>query len=188
MHLSDELLNEYLDADLTADARADIDRHLAGCPDCASRLEALRVLFGEIESLPETALSRDLAAPVMRVLRQAQDDTLTVPRWLRLTTVLEAAGALAALVLAAPLVGDVLASSAPRWALPSWTKIAVQLQGQWTLLWLSIPKFALPAIPRPSLDISGVALASVACVLLIFWLAGNGLLLRRSMQPAGQDR
>ena len=64
MHLTDEQLNEYLDNEIVD--RAQVELHLFACDDCAARLTALRALFDEIESLPELALSRDIAAPVTR--------------------------------------------------------------------------------------------------------------------------
>ena len=66
MHLTEEELNEYLDNEIQDRARAEL--HLSSCDECAARLATLQALFTEIESLPELALTRDLAAPVMRTV------------------------------------------------------------------------------------------------------------------------
>ena len=65
-HISDVQLNEYLDNEIPD--RAQIELHLKSCEDCTARLTALLRLFDEVESLPELALSRDLAAHFTRAL------------------------------------------------------------------------------------------------------------------------
>ena len=42
MHLKDDLLRAYLDHELPDQPSADMKAHLAGCEDCAARLEAIR--------------------------------------------------------------------------------------------------------------------------------------------------
>lgn len=41
-NVQDRLLTDYLDRELDETERTGIDRHLAGCPDCAEFLEAVR--------------------------------------------------------------------------------------------------------------------------------------------------
>ena len=60
MHLTNEQLNEYLDNEIPN--RAEIKTHLDSCNECAARLSTLQALFMDLDSLPELALSRDLAA------------------------------------------------------------------------------------------------------------------------------
>jgi len=70
-HLSDDVLNEYLDGALGADQRGAAGTHLAGCPACAARLAELRSLYVRLESMPDAPLARDLAPAVVRAVRQA---------------------------------------------------------------------------------------------------------------------
>src|SRR5690349_11666135 len=106
-HLSDELLNEYLDNALSD--RAAVQDHLAECADCAARLTALQTLFAEIESLPEVTLSRDLAAAVTLKVKGAS----LLPHWLTLTIVLQTVLALIAIVITAPFVIQFVSSFIP---------------------------------------------------------------------------
>lgn len=178
MHPSDELLNEFLDGALPPETRHATESHLAACTDCAARLTALRTLFTEIESLPEVDLSRSLAVSVTRALNRRA----ALPRWLRLTAMLEAAGAVAGLALAAPVLGEFVASLTPALRLPSWTELLLQLQVQWMTLLLSVPEFTPPAIPTLTLDVSSLALTVTALGAFLFWVIGNGLLLKRMMK------
>src|SRR5258706_1975955 len=115
-HLNDELLNEYLDN--ASSHRASVEDHLAQCVDCAARLARLQALFAEMESLPEVTLSRDLAAAVMRRVGSIG----LLPRWLTLTVALQAALALIAILVAAPLVIQFASSSMPALQIPSLTQ------------------------------------------------------------------
>jgi anti-sigma factor RsiW len=180
MHLSDEHLNEYLDEALAPEVRGRADSHLAACPECAARLAGLRAVFARIESLPEAPLSRDLAPSVRRAL----DRRAALPRWLRLTAGLEAAGAVAALALAAPVLAEFADSLASTVRPPSWAELAAQLQGQWTVLLQSIPEFPVPELPVFPLEVSSVALTLTALGAFVFWVVGNGLLLKRMVRTS----
>lgn len=181
-HLSDEVLNEYLDAALSASALAMADAHLAGCGPCADRLEALRGLFATIETLPELTLERDLSAGVVA----AVGGRPVLPRPVRVGLLVQGLAAFVLLVMAWPALGEALARaglSAP--AAPAMPTID-QLAGWFALSWSgwaqSLARFSNPALfpvsLSPGLDPPafwlGLTLAS-ACLL---WLVGNGVLLR----------
>ncbi len=68
-HLSDDLLNDYLDGLLEAGQIPVFQAHLAGCEICSGRLAALQVLFEQISTLPEEALRVDLAPGVLAALQ-----------------------------------------------------------------------------------------------------------------------
>ncbi|MGK7312294.1 MAG: anti-sigma factor family protein [Candidatus Longimicrobiales bacterium M2_2A_002] len=53
-------LSDYLDGELTATARAEVDAHLADCPECADTLEELRTVVHEAGRLPELPPAHDL--------------------------------------------------------------------------------------------------------------------------------
>lgn len=56
----DDMLSAYLDSELDGRRKADVEVHLAGCPECASLLEAMRDARDALASLPELEPSPDL--------------------------------------------------------------------------------------------------------------------------------
>ncbi|MBC7878918.1 MAG: hypothetical protein H7Y59_17230 [Anaerolineales bacterium] len=172
MHLTDNQLNEYLDE--ATNERAQIESHLSSCDECAARLSTLQSLFVEIESLPEQALTRNLAAPF--TLRPSLP-VPQLPTFLTLTVILQAAIALIVLIIAAPFVIQLI----PAIEMPSLPNIFSQLQSQWTS-WLDIlSTFQVPSIPEiPILEMS--SLAFVLAGVSVLWILGNGLLLRNQMK------
>ena len=173
MHIADEQLNEYLDNEIQD--HASIELHLSSCAECAARLSTLQALFAQIESLPELELTRSIAArfaPNPRLPAQ-------LPRWLTLTAILQAALALVAIILAAPMVMDLL----PAIQTPSLTGIFVQIQSQWTA-WLGIlSTFQVPSVPEiPVFEFSSLILALILVGVSMLWLIGNGLLLRNQIK------
>lgn len=169
MHLTEDQLNEYLDYE-TAD-RAEIETHLDSCGECAARLAALQALFIELDSLPEVALTRNIAARFI----PDRSRTPQLPGWLTLTASLQAALALTALAAAIPFVSAML----PRIEPPSFTTALFELQSLWTSWLDGLSTFQFPAIqplPLPVMEMSTLLL--VLAVVSIFWIFGNGLLLR----------
>ena len=173
MHLTDDQLNEYLDEATTE--RAQLEAHLSSCDECAARLSTLQNLFIELDSLPELALTRNLAAPfTLRPSLPAQ-----LPKFLTLTAFLQAAVALAALIIAIPFVSALLPQIEP----PSFTNLFFQIQSQWTAWLDQLSTFYLPTfqpINLPTLEMSSLlfTLAGVS----VLWILGNGLLLRNQMK------
>ena len=173
MHLTEEQLNEYLDEASTE--RVQIEAHLSSCDECAARLSTLQNLFTELDSLPELALTKSLAAPfTLRPSLPAQ-----LPKFLTLTAILQAAFALTAFVIAVPFIANLL----PAIELPSFTKLFFQIQTQWTV-WLdqlstfNLPTFQLVNLPTFEMSSLLLTLAGVS----ILWIFGNGLLLRNQMK------
>ncbi|MBI3241993.1 MAG: zf-HC2 domain-containing protein, partial [Chloroflexi bacterium] len=102
-HLDDIAFNEYLDSALDPARHAEVEAHLAACPDCAARLAGLRALFAALESLPDVPLERDLSSSVVTALRKSRGMSDSA-KALRLRPTLRfafAAQALAALILLA---------------------------------------------------------------------------------------
>ena len=173
MHLTDEQLNEYLDEATTE--RVQIEAHLFSCDECAARLFTLQNLFTELDSLPELELTRELAAPfTLRPSLPAQ-----LPKFLTLTAFLQAAVALAALIIAIPFVSALLPQIEP----PSFTKLFFQIQSQWTVWLDQLSTFNLPTfqpINLPTLEMSSLLLTLAG--VFVLWILGNGLLLRNQMK------
>jgi len=74
----EELLSAYLEAGLDGSRAADVDRHLASCPDCGLLLEAMKDAREALGALPEVdpspALLRKLyAIPEKRRFRLVPD-------------------------------------------------------------------------------------------------------------------
>lgn len=169
-HLSDDTLNEYLDETLAPGLKAETDLHLAACKSCASRLLDLRVLFGELESLPELHLQVDLSAAIHA--RLVNGATLPRPvRWLALT---QSIVAIFAAVLAWPLIEAFLQLM----LLASPTDIFARA----TLLWLEItsgfhwPEFTFE-MPVLGLELTSSSLLIVMAGVFFLWVVVNGLLI-----------
>jgi anti-sigma factor RsiW len=62
----DELLSAYLDGELSADERAEVERRLAADPDSRQLLDELRALGTGLRSLPQARLDDDFVSQVMR--------------------------------------------------------------------------------------------------------------------------
>src|SRR5437867_695761 len=106
-HLEDTLLNEYLDEALEPSARTEVETHLAHCADCASRLMELRMLFADLESLPDLRLARDLAPGVLAAARRrSRPEPLAASHVLSLIFVLQTVASISLLGLALPLVAQ----------------------------------------------------------------------------------
>ena len=171
MHLTDEQLNEYLDNASTE--RAFIETHLDSCDECAARLSTLQTLFADLDSLPEVALSRDLAAR----FRPRPSLAPQLPRWLTLTASLQAAAALVALIVAIPFFSIML----PKVETPSFTTWFFEIQSLWTSWLDALSNYQLPITQVPNLATYPVELSTLfiaLAIVSIFWIFGNGLLLR----------
>ena len=171
MHLTNEQLNEFLDNESAN--RAEIETHLDSCDECAARLSTLQALFMDLDSLPEVALTTDLAAR----FKPRPSLAPQLPPWLTLTATLQAAAALVALIVAIPFFSIMI----PQIETPSFTTWFFELQSLWTS-WLdtlstfNLPTFQPANIPTLEMSTLFIALAIVS----IFWIFGNGLLLRNN--------
>ena len=178
MHLTDEQLNEYLDNASTE--RAFIETHLDSCDECAARLSTLQALFVDLDSLPEVALSRDLSAASLwdaARFRPRPSLPAQLPRWLTLTASLQAAAALVALIVAIPFFSIML----PQVKMPSFTTWLFEIQSIWTSWLDQLSNFNLPTFQPsnlPTLELSTLFIA--LAIVSIFWIFGNGLLLRNN--------
>lgn len=177
-HLSDETINETLDQSLTPDQCAEVEAHLAACPECAARLNKMRILFSDLGSLPELDLAVDLAPVIIARLEQ----NASLPRPIRWLTLVQLTSALIAAILIWPLA-EVFVSTL---SLSSLSETVAQLTLSWLKVStdLQIPTLAFE-IPPLGLDLTSTTLTLVIVSVSLLWLAGNGLLLiprsRRSL-------
>jgi anti-sigma factor RsiW len=194
MHLDEVTLNEYLDSALAPEQRTAVESHLAQCPDCTTRLNGLRALFAELETLPEASPRRDLSPAVITVLRRRLPQSPVAAPALRAVFTAQALIALVLLGLALPTIMRAtewavvtqLAGQAEADIAGTLTGITSELQA----LQISLQRFMAASLefvrqpPLPSLPMLNVGLCLAAVSLL--WLVVNGLLLLR--QPSSLSR
>ena len=173
-HLSDEILNEYLDDALPPDARAEVESHLRDCADCELRFDQLADLFFELSALPEADLTRDLSADVVRTLTPQP-----LPRLLKWTALLQVAATLTALVASLPLLQTMFAMDIPAIALPSLLDLTLRFDQTVTEMQTLFTQYQWQ-MPRLSFEISSLYITVAVFSVTLLWLVGNGLLLRKS--------
>jgi hypothetical protein len=177
MHLTDEQLNEYLDRE-TGD-RAQMESHLSVCADCADRLSEMKVLFSEIESLPELAISPGFGARFM----PSRSDPAPLPRSLTLTMIVQAALAAVGIVIAAPFVRQFISSYSAGPSTLSFIEIFLQIQNAWAAWLDTLSSFSFPNLPEIQLvNVSSLVVVLAVIGVSLLWLIGNGLLLRNQMK------
>jgi anti-sigma factor RsiW len=186
-HLSDEILNEWLDEAVEPPARAAVEAHLAGCQDCAARLDTLRSLFVRLDTLPDLPLERDLSASVVMAIRGRASAAKREARAPWLAGLIFGGQAVAAVLLLAfawPVASAFAAQLPLPLAAPSLSTIIGEFGGLFAALrtlisnpltilgtvhyWLSA---VLPAWFHP-LE-AGLVVAAAAGI----WLVGNALVL-----------
>ncbi|MCG2783903.1 MAG: zf-HC2 domain-containing protein [Anaerolineae bacterium] len=169
-HLSDETLNEILDHALAPSQRAGVESHLAACPECAARLDELRALFAELDSLPDLALNVDFAPAILARVRQ----NAPIPRPVRWLTLAQSIGAIIAGILAWPLVETILQPL----KLPSLAEVLAGAASFWLQVTadLRLPDLTFQT-PTLGLDLTSTSVTIAIVSVSVLWLAANGLLL-----------
>ena len=76
----DNLLESFVDGELTLDLSQDVRDHVAACPECRVKLELARYIADELHSLPRRACPDTF---VQNVLAQVQPKRKTIRGWLR---------------------------------------------------------------------------------------------------------
>ena len=66
-----ERITEYLEGAMAPAARAEVDRHLAGCEGCTAYLEQYRTTIRISGILPEERITAEARAALLRVFRGA---------------------------------------------------------------------------------------------------------------------
>jgi len=177
MHLTDEQLNEYLDNETME--RVLIEAHLSSCGECVARLTALQALFDEIESLPELELTHSLAARFTLTSKLLPQ----LPRWLTLTTILQAVFAVITIIFFAPYVASSIEPYSQLFALPTLTDVWLDLQLGFTAWIQSLGSVSLPELPANVFtlppEITPGILALSLTGMFVIWVLGNWWLLHR---------
>lgn len=98
---AEELFSAYIDHRATADEQTFVERHVALCADCRTKLDATRAMVAALHRLPAVKAPRSFVLP-REMERQARPSILTWYPALRLATVV----AMVALMIV--FVGDML--------------------------------------------------------------------------------
>ncbi|MBN2980456.1 anti-sigma factor [Cohnella algarum] len=83
-------MHEYLDGDLPAEQRHQLKLHLSGCSACAQRFQSMQHTDALLRSMPEEAVSRDLAYRIMKSLPKKRS-SIAWTTWVRRHPALSAA-------------------------------------------------------------------------------------------------
>ena len=187
-HLSDELLNTYLDDMMDETARRNIEVHLAACEPCRAQLEEMETLFASLEELPDGPLSHDLTPGILaRLPKTAQIPAL----WRQPGFMVQALLTLVLLGLSFPMLST-LGQQITKWsngiALPALRfPVMPELIEQLTslLTWKFRIPFSLPALPSFPFSLDADVVLILAISAGVLWMIGNLSLLRT--RPEGQE-
>ncbi|MCL2645883.1 MAG: anti-sigma factor [Phycisphaerales bacterium] len=154
-HVSNRL-SAYLDGQLPSDLRAQVETHLAECPDCSRELTALRQTSAVLQQLPLTAPSPVLLERLHASIESAvRRPVIAMERFIGLLSGIAACLALVGCLLlmqphvTAPIVSTASVISSVPAAPAVWERDAVQLadesldntpetaMGQWMIASLS---------------------------------------------------
>ena len=161
-HLSESLLNEFVDNELTQETRVAVEAHVAECPECRVRVDELRGLFMELKQLADEVPARDLSTLAL---------TSRPGLWLRLVLAVQAGLALGVLITIFRY---------------TWGFIATLLGGLHVgeglsrpiLLALPAVQLSLPKLPAYEPLIPLPILVVILVIVVAFWWIGNIRLLR----------
>jgi hypothetical protein len=181
-HLTEEILHEYLDGELNAEAYSSVQLHLKDCKDCSTRLETWRGLFVEIEQLPDLEHVIDFEPLVLADLTQRGSRRNWVT-WMFLGQ-----GVIAITLI---VYGwQRIATSLPLELMSEWISLPIQiLQGMADSILLglaeSFNQFLSWSVPSgdlvvkfPQIADGGTLLVYLGLLAVVLWIVGNHYLLR----------
>lgn len=117
-HLSDELIQEFLDSGISLPAEA--GRHLQECAECRQTVEAYRELFVSLRGDYSSPLSPAFGAQVMervsRLSPKAHSTKVVVPQWLWIGGTVVAAVGISALAMGPTALQNLLVQFHGLWS------------------------------------------------------------------------
>lgn len=181
VHLSDEILNEYLDGRIPPGQQEAIDNHLFACQNCARRYQSLRLLMNDLDALPELELSRDLTESVLRAIRPP----VVMPKLWQWAAAIQLPLAGVLLLISLPLLLDLeVMQKLDVFGSPFF----VGMQTSFTNFFEEVLVFfAQPFrlvyemfsnVQQTNLPFSFLTLMPILLAAGVLWVVGNGLLLR----------
>jgi anti-sigma factor RsiW len=69
-----ELVTDYLEGALPARERARFERHIAGCPDCTTYLEQMRITIRTLGRLPAESVPPDARDALLGAFREWKEE------------------------------------------------------------------------------------------------------------------
>jgi hypothetical protein len=97
-----ELLAEYVDGELPADRRAEVEAHLTTCPTCTEEVALAREARGALQALPEVPAPTGLGGLPLRLHREARRPS-RAGRWIATAAAAALVGAGAIVLLRQPI-------------------------------------------------------------------------------------
>jgi anti-sigma factor RsiW len=183
MHPTEREIQAYLDGELEPSRMAEVETHLQGCPSCTAQWRALRAVVASIETLPSQPLQRDLAPAILAAIRPRTRFSFGLPLWATAQAI--AAGVLLVFtwsqvrMVLDPLLHDLLpfTASVPNKALfaglfKAWDEMIMIFEG---LFMKGLTVTQMREAVSPHIVTQGWWLA----LILIFWVVGNGLLMKQ---------
>lgn len=174
-HLNEEQLFSYIDNELSPAEHRNVAVHLATCQTCAAQLTEWKAVLGDVEALPEIALTVDLSDRVVETL-EAETTLVTSPavRWL---AVAETVVAIAVLAVGWPFVSGTIAS---------WQAAIAEVANSADFTFTNATLPFLEAISSGQATFNSLPTASISltvslillAIFLIIWLASTRFALR----------
>jgi predicted anti-sigma-YlaC factor YlaD len=165
-HLSESLLNEFLDDELTKESRVAVETHVAECPECQASVEELRNLFAELKQLADELPSHNLSTLALTSLPRRG-----LSLWARLVLAVQAGLALGVLIVIFRYAWKYIIGIVH--GLRPWEWYSHPISVKLPVIELSLPKLTAFKMPIP-LPI----LIAMLVIVLAFWWLGNIRLLR----------
>lgn len=184
-HLDDITLNEYLDHTLDESAHTEAESHLYTCADCRARLADLRMLFADLDKLPEVPLEHDLSPTVLARLPREN----SVKNWSWTRALAAQLGVVVGFVLWL-VVQIVPLIRIPQFVLPMFSPFDIQsLVVKLFTVQFPIPKIRFPVFnyqmptiefqfPFFNIPFSPNQIAMLAILVSLLWVVGNIILLK----------
>jgi anti-sigma factor RsiW len=194
-HLSEDVLNMYLDGELSGGERDRVEVHLAVCDACRVEFSALQQLFVALDELVP-ARAPDLVPRVLsRIESPLPQPRMPASRLRPLPWLTAALQAIAMMALLAwgwrqltdqwSMVND---SFLPEAVNAAWSQASVWAQTQWTAIsawpstaWAEVQAWLTRLSTSADLPLPLNQVAVLGVALVFVWLLGNVVLLRRAM-------
>ena len=194
-HLSEDLLNMYLDGELNASEREHIKTHLASCDECQAEFSNLQQLFVALDELALAPAPNLVPGVLNRIGSPSPQPQVLAGRFRALPWLTAALQAIAVMALLAwgwrqlaDLWSTVIDSSITEAARAAWSQISVWATGQWTSLsawpsaaWAEVQAWLTHLSAYVNLSLPLTQVAALGVTLVFIWFLGNVVLLRRAL-------
>jgi hypothetical protein len=189
-HINEERMHAYLDQEIGAEDQRVIEAHLTLCAQCKREIADLRVLFQQIESIPEEGFQKEIASAVLHSI----STQTAIPIRFRVLAVLQGVTAVLLLGLLWPVIQSSvldISSSLRSWDLDEWIQEGlITLQPVLTEAVDQIRGWAETLLLGLELNVPVWPISNWWFVVLgglFLWLISNGFLLTRYGRQTNGD-